>query len=71
MSDKSSINMKSDGIELELADGRTVRAVVSDCETEKRLMANAVWVDDKFARYGKDADDATAFLWFEEVNDDE
>jgi len=71
MSDESSINMKSDGIELKLADGRTVRPVLEDGASEQRLIANEVYIAPEFARYGKDADDGMVYVSFEEVSEDE
>lgn len=63
-----SIRYQSDGIVIELADGRTVRPALED--GGEGLFANAVWVEDEEkARYGKDADDPHVTVAFEEVED--
>lgn len=62
--------MRSDGIELELADGRTVRPVVRDSETEEDWIATKVWVVDEYAEYAPEIDSDGVYLWFEEAGDE-
>lgn len=58
----------SDGIELELADGRTVRPVIKPPDDDAdRWHANAVADVDGYAIYGPEVDDNRVAVWFEEV----
>lgn len=61
------IKAKSDGLVLELADGRTVRPKVWKANDD--MFANMVWVEEQEAMYGRDADDHHVMLGFEEVED--
>ena len=54
----------SDGIELELDSGETVRPVFETDDGE-RLFANRVWVDEETAAYGPNADDIHFTVSFE------
>jgi len=58
------INPRSDGVELELASGETVRPVL-ESEGGERLFANRVWVDEETIVFGRDAGDHHTKLTFE------
>lgn len=61
-----SIHPMSDGMELELADGRRVRPVL-ETEDGERVYANRIWTDEEEAVYGRDADDYHVKLSFKEA----
>jgi len=58
------IKPQSDGVELELESGETVRPVLETQDGE-RLFANRVWVGEETIVFGRDADDHHVKLTFE------
>ena len=67
------IEWLSDGPVLHLADGRTVRPVVKDPDTEapERYIALSVAPVDEYATYGPEVDDDRVAVWFEEFDPDD
>ena len=64
----NSITVTSDGIELELADGRTVRPVLEDTVHEQKLITTQLWDADEYAKYAPHTDAEGVLLWFEDVD---
>jgi len=64
------IKPMSDGVELELSGGDTVRPVFKTKDGD-RLMANRVWVDSETIVFGRGCDDHHIELTFEMQDTDE
>lgn len=58
------IKPQSDGVELELANGETVRPVLETDDGE-RLIANRIWTMSETITFGRDADDRHVTMSFE------
>lgn len=63
--EQSPIRFGSDGIEIELSDGRTVQPVLKD---ERRMSATKIHPIDEYAKYEEEVDCGNrVYIWFEEI----